>query len=234
MNKEPRVRRVHFPRATRIIRSIYPPIDLFEDIADPADWELIASGEAKTNPRVRDQLGQIALVPKERRISGPGASWVMAPFTHVSRERPTRFSAGSYGVYYCGNRFEVALAETVHHFERFMRATQEPAALADFRELVGQARVKAHDLRGDRRFVDCLAPDDYRASQALGEALRKAGSDAIAYPSVRYARGQALAIFWPDRVGIPKQSRHLCYRWDGERCDGYLVYGHDEQWRALP
>lgn len=53
--------------------------------ADPADRELIASGEAKTNPRVRDQIGQIALVPKERRVSGPGASWVMAPFTHVSR-----------------------------------------------------------------------------------------------------------------------------------------------------
>ena len=38
---------------------MYPPIDLFEDIADPADWELIAAAEAKTNPRVREEIGAI-------------------------------------------------------------------------------------------------------------------------------------------------------------------------------
>jgi hypothetical protein len=31
----------------RIIRTIYPPVDLFEDVADPADWELLVSAEAK-------------------------------------------------------------------------------------------------------------------------------------------------------------------------------------------
>jgi hypothetical protein len=30
--------RVHWSQTYRIIRSIYPPIDLFEDIDDPADW----------------------------------------------------------------------------------------------------------------------------------------------------------------------------------------------------
>ena len=34
----------------RIIRMIYPPVDLFEDIADPADWELLVAAEAKLNP----------------------------------------------------------------------------------------------------------------------------------------------------------------------------------------
>ena len=57
----------------RIIRTIYPPIDLFEDIADPADWELLASAEAKLNPRIRDEIGNLALVPVERRVSGPTA-----------------------------------------------------------------------------------------------------------------------------------------------------------------
>jgi hypothetical protein len=229
---DPEVRRVQWRRATRIIRSIYPPIDLFDDIADPADWELIASGEAKTNPRVRDAVGAIALVPPARRVSGPGASWVMAPFTHVSPERPTRFSAGEYGVYYCGSAFEVALAETVHHFELFMHSTKEPASSADFRELVGTASLKAHDIRDAPAFADCLHPTDYGAAQALGKRLRAAGSDGIVYPSVRYPAGQALAVFWPDRVGVPKQARHLCYRWNGTRCDAYLVYGQDS-WTAL-
>lgn len=229
---EPRQSRVQWRRATRIVRSIYPPIDLFEDIADPADWELLASAEAKTNPRVRDQVGDISLVPTERRVSGTGASWVMAPFTHVSRDRPTRFSAGDFGVYYCGNRFEVALAETVHHFERFMRDTAQPAAHADFRELVGKASVRAHDLRADARFASCLDPDDYGVPQALGARLRATGSRAIVYPSVRYPKGYALAALWPDAVSIPAQARHLCYRWDGSRCDAYLVYGEDA-WRPV-
>jgi len=239
----PRVK-VTWPKAYRIIRSLYPPIDLFEDIADPADWELLASAEAKTNPRVRDQVGQIALVPARRRVSGPGASWVMAPFTHVSRARPTRFSDGSYGAYYCGNSFKVAMAETVHHFERAMRATREPKLVADYRELVGKVQLRAHDLcaplaRGERHaectpaYADCLAPDDYRASQALGRRLRDVeASDGILYPSVRQPDGLALAVFWPDLVSIPTQGRHLAYRWDGERCDAYFVYG-EEKWHPL-
>jgi len=225
--------RVIWPKATRIIRSLYPPIDLFEDIADPADWELLASAEAKTNPRVRDQIGQISLVPAERRVSGPGASWVMAPFTHVSPDRPTRFSAGDYGVYYCGRTFEVALRETVHHFERAMRATREPKVVADYRELVGRVQLTAHDLRGQAAFAGSLDPDDYAESQALGRRLRaQEASEGIVYPSVRAAGGEALAVFWPDRVSRPTQRRHLAYRWDGERCDAYFVYG-EEQWKPL-
>ena len=45
--------------AHRIIRTIYPPVSLFEDIADPADWDRILSAEAKTNPRVRDEIGNL-------------------------------------------------------------------------------------------------------------------------------------------------------------------------------
>jgi hypothetical protein len=227
----PRRARVRFRKAHRIVRSIYPPVDLFDDIADPRDWELLASAEAKTNPRVRDQLGMISLVPPERRVSGPGASWVMAAFTHISPLRTSRFSDGSYGVYYAGDRFEVALHETLYHFERFMQATNEEAATADFRELVGRIDAELHDLRGDERFADCLDPDParYPVPQALAKQLRSAhASDGIVYPSVRYRGGSAVAAFWPDVVGIPVQARHLCYRWNGERADAWFVYGEDD------
>jgi hypothetical protein len=227
--------RVRFRKAWRIIRSIYPPADLFDDIADPADWELLASAEAKTNPRLRDQIGEIRLVPPERRVSGPGASWVMAAFTHVSPLRPSRFSDGSYGVYYMGDRFEVALAETVYHFQRFMRATNEEPATADFRELVGRLDAELHDLRRDARFADCLDPDParYPVSQALARTLRDAhASDGIVYPSVRWPKGFAAAAFWPDVVGLPVQGRHLSYRWNGARADAYFLYG-EEDWIPL-
>ncbi|MEM7222860.1 MAG: RES family NAD+ phosphorylase [Pseudomonadota bacterium] len=234
MTELPPRRRIRWARSHRLIRSAYPPIDIFEDIADPADWALIAVAEAKTNPRVLDQIGKIRLVPPERRVAGPGASYVMSPFVHCSPERPTRFSDGTYGVYYAGNRFEVALAETIYHFEAFMARTDEPAATADFRELVGPIDARLHDLRHDHTFQAALDPDDYTAGQALGRQLRdQEASNGIVYPSVRYAKGQAVALFWPDVPAIPIQARHLCYRWTGARVDAYLVYG-EEDWRPVP
>jgi len=54
--------------------SSFPPIDLFEDIADPADWPLLISAEQKTNPRIMVTIGNLDLVPVERRVGGNGAS----------------------------------------------------------------------------------------------------------------------------------------------------------------
>ena len=51
--------KVNWKHAVRIIRSIYPPFDLFEDIADPADWPLIISAEQKTNPRLMETIGNL-------------------------------------------------------------------------------------------------------------------------------------------------------------------------------
>ena len=205
----------------RIIRTIYPPVDLFEDIADPADWELLVSAEAKLNPRIRDEVGNLALVPADRRIFGPTASIAMGAFTHVSADRPSRFSDGSYGVWYCGDRVEVALAETAYHFQRFMRATDEPPAAADFRLLtcpVGGAVEVAPE--------DCLAPQDWAPGQRLGRQMRGDGLDGILYRSVRYPEGDALAMFWPDCLTLPiTQNQQFRYRWDGARMTHYLPHG---------
>ena len=129
---------VEWRGAVRIIRSIFPPIDLFEDIADPRDWEALAAVEEKTNPRVRGVIGDLAKVPKHRRVGGPNASYLMAPFVHCSPLRPGRFTDGSYGLYYAGDSEDVAIAETIHHHQRFMAATREaPGWTSDFRVLVG-------------------------------------------------------------------------------------------------
>jgi hypothetical protein len=144
----------------------------------------------------------------------------MAPFVHVSADRPSRFADGSFGAYYAGDRFEVAVFETVHHHGRFMAATaQAPGWTSDFRELVGSLDARLHNLRGDERFADCLDPDDYAAGQALARRLRADGAAGLVYPSVRYPEGQCAAAFWPDVVGMPLQGRHLAYHWDGQAVD---------------
>jgi hypothetical protein len=152
----PALQALRWAKSHRIIRTIYPPVDLFEDIAAPADWDLLVAAEARTNPRILDAVGNLGLVPVARRVSGPTASLVMAAFTHPSPNRPGRFSDGSYGVWYCGDRFEVALAETAHHFGRFMRATAEPAGDADYRELV----CAVHGEVADGSAPSLLASDD--------------------------------------------------------------------------
>ena len=226
----PPLTKVNWPRATRIIRYRHPPIDLFEDIADPADWELLAAVEARSNPRILDLSGRLDLVPAEQRVSGPGASLVMAPFTHISTDRPSRFSNGSYGVYYCGDRYEVALFETIHHHEIFMLRTAEPAGWAsDFRELTGVLSVELHDLGGlPAAFEEILNPADYSHSQPFAAELRKSDCNGLAWKSVRYGAGEAAGIFRPNLIAIPQQGRQLCYHWNGSRVDRVRDLGSRE------
>ncbi len=211
------VRRVIWPRSARIIRSIYPPIDLFEDIADPADWEALASAEAKFNPRIRDSIGELAKVPLARRVTGPGASWVMAPFVHCSPRHPGRFTDGTFGLYYAGDSTEVAIAETIHHHSMTMQATDEaPGWTSQFRELIGSVDADMDDVTGR---ADLLHPDHYGPSQVFGAQRRAAGSDGITWPSVRFAGGNCIAAFWPDVVPIPTQGAHFAYHWNGSAVD---------------
>ena len=221
--------------AVRIIRSIFPPIDLFEDIADPADWPLLIAAEQKTNPRLMETIGNLDLVPADRRVSGPGASWLMAPFTHVSPDRPNRFSDGSFGVLYVGDRFEVALLETIHHHARFMLATsQSPGWTSQFREVVLEVDAELHDIRPlGAEAAPVLDPTDYAASQTLGIGLRGLGSAGIAYPSVRCPGGECAGLFYPDGASRPVQGRHLDYHWNGERVDLYRDRSAGEVYRIV-
>lgn len=215
--------RVIWPGARRIIRSMHPPIDLFEDIADPEDWPLLISAEQKTNPRLMETLGNLDLVPPGRRVSGAGASYLMAPFTHVSRDRPSRFTRGGYGVLYVAKDFATALAETIHHHARFMARTAESEGwTSQFREIVLDVDAMAHDLRtGEPAFADVLHPDDYTASQRLGADLRAEGSDGLVWPSRRQPNGECAGLFYPDLARNAVQGRHLDYHWNGERVDFY-------------
>ena len=212
---------VRWTGARRIIRSIHPPIDLFEDVADPEDWPLLIAAEMKTNPRLAEAVGNLDLVTPARRVSGPGASYLMAPFTHTSTDRPSRFSDGRYGVLYVARTFETALAETIHHHERFMTATAEqPGWTSQFRELVLDVEGGLHDLRGGRpEFSPLFASDQYTTPQALAAALRTSGSEGVVYPSVRDPGGECAGLFYPDLASHVAQARHLDYHWDGQRVD---------------
>lgn len=201
----------------RIIPSRFPPIQLFERVADPGDLEAVLAVESLTNPRLRDEAGDVRLVAPEDRISGPGASIVMAAFTHLNPDG-SRFSDGTFGVFYAANDLDTAMAETVHHRARFMRATAQPRMELDMRVYLVDLTAELHDLRGRARDLPHVYdPEDYSASQHLAVALRREGSNGIAYDSVRRRGGQCAAVFRPRLLSNCRQERHLCYVWDGHR-----------------
>lgn len=230
----PKTTLVAWPRTYRLIPSHYPPIDLFERVADPADWEIVTMIEGLTNDRLRDEVGDISLVPPNERVSGPGASLIMAAFTHIGT--PTRFSDGSYGVYYASKTLATAIREAAYHRERFMRTTSEPKTTLPMRNYVGSLRCDLHDIRGTRPKVH--DPSSYAQSQRLGAAVRTAGGNGVVFDSVRSKGGENIAVFRPKvlaaRSGKPHvtQGPHLYLDWDATRVTRYLIVG-ETTWHAL-
>lgn len=156
----------------------------------------------------------------------------MAAFTHISPDRVSRFSDGSYGIYYCARTFRTAVMETVHHQARFLAATAEPPGwIIQMRELIAKIHRSFTDLRDDPK-DSRLDPTSYSAAQSSAAALRANGSNGIVYPSVRDEGGECLAAFWPDCVGLPKQSAHWHYHWDGQRIDYLKRLSTTEEERA--
>jgi hypothetical protein len=210
-------REVRLAPSFRIVPSRLPTIHLFEKIADPADWDALYALESLTNPRIRDEIGDITLVPKGERVSGPNASVVMAPFTHVSPPG-SRFADGTFGAYYAAESLETAIAETRYHRERFLRATRESPMELEMRSYLADIECELHDLRGQRdRWPDLYDPDSYVASQKLGRTLRQSGANGIAFESVRREGGSCVAVFRPRLVRTVRQGAHLRYAWDGTR-----------------
>jgi hypothetical protein len=169
-----------------------------------------------TNDRVQAEAGDLHLVPKEDWVTGPGASALMAPFTHIGRA--SRFSNGSYGVYYAGLDEETAIAETVFHTERRLRDTDEPAIELDMRVYSGTVQKPLEDIRG-AAYAHLRNPDlgTWSLCQRFGAERRDAAAWGLLYRSARRAGGECIAAFRPRAVSRPTQGRHLRYCWNGSR-----------------
>jgi hypothetical protein len=200
----------------RIVASRMPTIHLFERVAPAEDWSALYELESLTNPRIRNERGELEIVPAADRVSGPNASIVMAPFTHLSPEG-TRFTDGTFGAYYAAESLETSIAETRFHSEIFLRATKEAPLELEKRCYVADVSCELHDIRSRRREMpDIYDPGIiYSASQKLGRELRDAGSNGIAFESVRRTGGECVAVFRPRLVQNVRQGVHLRYAWDG-------------------
>lgn len=214
MTAEPRAVTLRWQKIYRIVASRHPPVNVFEGIVPARQLDLAWFIEGLTNDRLRDASGEAPVMPDEDRVQGPGASIVMAAFTHIGF--PSRFSDGSYGVYYAAHSLETSVRETAYHRGRFLAATREASCEIDMRAYVSRPLQPFLDIRGPR-FNHLHRPDDYETPQAYAKPLREQGHWGFVYRSVRHEGGECIAAFKPQAVSIPVAGAALAYVWDGGR-----------------
>lgn len=200
-------------RTHRLIPSRYPPVLLFDWAESKEELEELALLEGLSNDRINNELGNLLQVPKEDWVLGDGATPLMAAFTHPGS---SRFSDGSFGIYYAGDSLETAIAETKFHRERFLSASNEPPCLIQMREYLAYVNKKLVNVSG-KKYQSLLSPDInlYSQSQQFGQELKQNNEWGILYPSVRKTHGQCLAILRPPALTLPVQGCHLNYVWNG-------------------
>ena len=137
----------------------------------------------------------------------------MAAFTHIGRA--SRFTDGTYGVYYCASSVEAAIAETCFHQEQFWRATREPSIEITLRTYINRVVQPMIDIRGVADLHD-PSPARYGLSQDFARPLRAEGAWGLLYNSVRLSGHECVAAFRPPALSLPVQGQHFRYVWDGK------------------
>ncbi|SEE74148.1 RES family NAD+ phosphorylase [Pseudomonas migulae] len=205
-------------QAYRLVNSKFPPVALFDDVADADEFEVLYQIQELTNPRLKNEVGRLELIRRSEIPFGiPGCSYATAPFTHVN-PAGSRFSDGRFGVLYLADTMETALAEVKHHqslywsnvpslnYERFV-----------FRGLscsfVDAGMKDATSIAMTDPVYD---PHDYSHSRRLGKLVKDAGCPGLRYNSVRMHGSHCWALMTPKPVLSVIQAAHYEMIWNGQ------------------
>lgn len=206
---------VHRDVARNIVSLLHSQ-DLFDDLThDPAEWLLAQKVEDGVKPPPYRSQTPIIDRPFE------DAEWFNAiiwPFKHV---QASRFSDGTYGVWYGSDSVETTVYESTYHwyrgllsdagFERMTVVAERQvysvacnAALLDFRKTAD-------------RHPDLLHSSDYTFCQSLGSRIHREGHPGLLTQSVRRPVGENVAIFNADVLSNARHNCLLTYRLEDEQ-----------------
>lgn len=204
-------------QAYRLVNSKFPPIALFDDVADAAEFDTLYQLQALTNPRLHNEAGRLELIPRSEIPFGiPGCSYATAPFTHVN-PAGSRFSNGTYGVLYLASTMDTALAEVRHHQDRYWSNVDGLSyERFVFRGLSCQFNEAGMRDATSVPMTDHLYdPDDYSHGHRIGRLLKDAGCPGLRYRSVRKAGQDCWALMTPKPVLSIVQTAHYEMIWNG-------------------
>lgn len=194
----------------RNIVSLRKSEDLFDDLSDsPGDQALAQAIEMHHKPFTYKSHQPIIGRPFEE------AEWTNAigfPFQHLSA---SRYSAGSFGVWYGADMVETTVYETTYHWRNQFLAdagfTQEGIAI--------HRKVYAVQLRGllvDLRpliasYPDLVHPSSYTFAQSVGAHFSDRKYPGLISQSAR-CDGAITALFDPAPLSDPRAHCFLTYR----------------------
>jgi len=202
----------------RLINSKFPPIYLFDDVASPEEFELLYELQARTNPRLQNEVGRLELIAIQDIPFGiPGCAYATAPFTHIN-PYGSRFSSGQFGILYIADTMETAIAEVKYHQQRYWQKVEQ----LNFERFVLRGihitfkQTGMQDLTHLPRDHPIYHPNDYSNAQALGQQAYEQRHVGFKYHSVRAPKHYCWALFTPKTVTACVQSAHYEMIWDGE------------------
>ncbi len=198
----------------RNIVSLRESQDLFDDLTgDPAEWLLAQQVEDEVKPPPYSSRKPIIDRPFE------DAQWFNAiawPFKHW---QASRFSDGSFGVWYGSESVETTVYESAYHWYRGLLSDagfEQMAVIAERKVYWVACNAALLDFRqvADRH-PDLLHPSDYTFCQAVGSRIHREGHPGLLTQSVRRPAGENLAIFNPAVLSNPRHNCQLTYRLEG-------------------
>jgi hypothetical protein len=198
----------------RNIVSLRKTIDLFADlVTHPGDTRVLIEHELATKP-TRGSVPIINRPFEEAALYDPIQAAIEWPFEHPCR---TRYSNGSFGVWYGARTLETSIRETVHHFRRDTLASE---IASQSRAPIYQER-RVHRVHCSAMLVDlrCLCateprlldPEDYAYCQSLGLQFRQAALPGVQSLSARDAGGEVAGVFLREALTDPRDVCYLTY-----------------------
>lgn len=199
----------------RNIVSLRQSQDLFDDLSDdPAQWLLAQAVEDAVKPPPYQSRTPIIDRPFE------DATWFNAidwPFRHW---QSSRFSDGSYGLWYGSESVETTVYESAHHWYQGILTDagfDRMRVIAERKVYSVVCTAAVLDFRGAAiAYPDLLHPSDYRFCQSVGARIHREGHPGLLTRSVRRPDGENLAVFNPGVLSNPRQNCTLTYRLDGD------------------
>jgi len=200
----------------RNIVSLRESRNLFDDLsADPAEQALAQQVESAVKPLHFHSPTPVIHRPFEE------ADWFNAigwPFQHW---QSSRYSDGSFGVWYGADSVAATVYETACHWYHGLLLDAEgyaDEAVAIERKVYNVAcDALILDLRPRvGKFPALLHKTDYAFTQQVGARLRREGHPGLLSLSARYAEGLNYVVFNPATLSNPRVNCMLTYRLKGE------------------
>jgi hypothetical protein len=168
--------------------------------------------EGATNDRLLGESAKLPGISTMELVSGIRfAHIVNAAFTH-SRPNGGRFNSDDRGAWYAAFEMETSRTEVAFYRSVELREIRWDAEeVSPYIDYLADFNYEFHDIQGDAEFEDCLDPNSYAASQALGFKLLTRGSAGILYPSVRHNGGICIACFRPLLVQNVREGQKVTF-----------------------